>query len=495
MEADNAENKTIIKEVPETIDDITPQWCEEILKSGGFISTSDKILTADASRLVNEETGALDGGGMTAAQMIRIKLTYDGEPDEKYENPKSMIAKCLFTGKLQFAPSLPWRLMMYFMYRKNMEEDWWRCDIKFYREAIPLVKNSYKHPDVYYTGIIDGGNRGFFDEVLRTKDHKIRTVTVMKDMQGWKSQMVGQSNLTFNEAAAILQNAAILHGHFWGEKNKNVKSKFNPSLSETDIRASSYSKLMMKKRNRFSANASSIQKTSKKMVKNWESHPWFKISKNSLLPYWLKPAEDSEGDIILTLKDPNILEMMNVFAERFPEFSNEFNKPFLQMPSQTMLHGDFHNGNHMYKEDEDGTVRVVAFDFQGVGHGAAMSDVIKLLALSKTHVSLTEEFELMKKYHEALVQSGVTDYSYDELKKHFMIAGTELLAKYTMEFCDNTPEKYTKFFKDIFGEEKWADLNKMFESGIIGNIFILMTSMYIHNKDSFLKGSSFFNII
>ena len=76
-----------------------------------------------------------------------------------------------------------------------------------------------------------------------------------------------------------------------------------------------------------------------------------------------------------------------------------------------------------------------------------------------------------------------------------MIAGTELLAKYIMEFCDNTPEKYTKFFKDIFGEEKWADLNKVFESGIIGNIFILMTSMYIHNKDSFLKGSSFFNII
>ena len=110
-------------------------------------------------------------------------------------------------------------------------------------------------------------------------------------------------------------------------------------------------------------------------------------------------------------------------------------KPFLQMTSQTMLHGDFHNGNHMYQEDEDGTVRVVAFDFQGVGHGAAMSDVIKLLALSKSHVSLTEEFELMKKYHEALVQSGVTDYSYDELKKHFMIAGTELLAKYTMEFC------------------------------------------------------------
>ena len=117
MEDGNAENKTKMKEVPETIEDITKEWCEEILKGGGFMSSSDKILRADVSRLVNEETGALDGGGMTAAQMLRIKLTYDGEPDEKYENPKSMIAKCLFTGKLQFAPSLPWRLMMYFMYR------------------------------------------------------------------------------------------------------------------------------------------------------------------------------------------------------------------------------------------------------------------------------------------------------------------------------------------------------------------------------------------
>ena len=122
------------------------------------------------------------------------------------------------------------------MYGKNFEEMFMRTDIKFYREAIPHIKDVYSHPKVYYTGIIDGGNNGFYRDVIRGAPHKIRTITLMQDMKGWKSQTLGINHLTFDQAAAVLENLAVLHGNFWGEKNKEIREKFEPSLSETEMR-------------------------------------------------------------------------------------------------------------------------------------------------------------------------------------------------------------------------------------------------------------------
>merc|ERR1712038_1774328 len=167
----------------------------------------------------------------------------------------------------------------------------------------------------------------------------------------------------------------------------------------------------MKKRNKSLASTTTIHHTVKKMVRNWESHPWYTIRKCFLLPAWLNsvPSDEDQNNEILILKDPNVLEMLTKFAERFPEFNSNFNKPFLDMPSQTLLHGDIHNGNHMYQEDNDGSVTVVALDFQHVGYGAAISDIMKLLVFSKSHTSLKEKFDLLKIYHQALILSGVSD--------------------------------------------------------------------------------------
>ena len=68
--------KQTFKEVPDSIDDMTAYWCGEALKRGGIISTRTKISCVDINRLINEDTGALDGGGMTATKMVRIKLSY-----------------------------------------------------------------------------------------------------------------------------------------------------------------------------------------------------------------------------------------------------------------------------------------------------------------------------------------------------------------------------------------------------------------------------------
>ena len=73
--------------------------------------------------------------------------------------------------------------------------------------------------------------------------------------------------------------------------------------------------------------------------------------------------------------------MLEVYFERFPSFSQSVSMKFLEMPSQTLLHGDCHNGNHMYLE-QNGEVEVTALDFQMVGPGIAVSDIIRLFIVN-----------------------------------------------------------------------------------------------------------------
>jgi hypothetical protein len=392
-----------------------------------------------------------------------------------------------------FRVSFAFRTFIYFGFGKNIEEHIWRTDIQFYRKAAPLIKETYSYPKVYYTGITDGGNRGFFNEVIRSMPHKIRTITLMQDMKGWKSQMVGINHLNFDEAVAILQNVAILHGSFWGEKNMEIKECFSTSLSDHEIRGAAHSKLQSMKRNRFVGSSQKIRKSREKMFKTWSCHTWHSVTKDVLLPSWFEQnsVEKDNEDRIFILNNPDVLEMLELYAERFPKFSTEFVKPFFKLPSQTLLHGDFHNGNHMYLEDANG-VQVVAFDFQTVGTGLAMSDIMSIIMLSKRHTSLTEDLELLKRYHEALMLSGNVDISYEELKQQFIIGCLEFLTKKQMDFTEFNAEKMTKLYLSMFGEEKWKDMQRIMDSGILCNTYLFVTSMYLHNKEHFLNGDQFF---
>ena len=489
------ENKLCFKEVPDSLEDISAQWCELALRKGGVIGPSTTVTSVELNRLVNEETGALDGGGMTSSQMVRIKLTYGGSTDG-YDPPSSMIAKHLNTGKNLFSGTFFFRLMVAAFAGRNAEERTWRTDIKFNREALPLIQDVYSHPKVYYTGIIDGGNRSFFNEVIRPAPHKIRSITLMQDMQGWKSQTAGINRVNFNQATAILQNVAILHGRFWGDKHKEMKDSFIEASCEREVRGCAHSKFVLKRRNKFLSTSENIQKCSKKMMKNWTDCKWFCINGTGAAPIWINKQHESieNESLIFILKDKNVQEMLEVYCERFPKFSNEVSKSFLEMENQTLLHGDFHNGNHMYME-EDNTVKVVAFDFQMVGKGVAVADIIKFFNIGKTHISVQQDMELLRKYHEALLNSGVNNYDFEDLKKHFIIGCLEYLTKLLIDLTSYNPEKMTKMCKSMFGEEKFKDFMNIVESGVFCNIFLFVTSLYLIDKVNFLKGDQFLNKI
>ena len=485
------EGNLFFKEVPESLEDITAQWCELALRRGDVIGSNTTVSKVELSHLVNEETGALDGGGMTSSQMVRIKLTYIG-CDEGYDPPSSIIAKHLSTGKNLYSGTFCFRLMVATFAGRNVEERTWRTDIKFQREALPLIADVYSHPKVYYTGIIDGGNRSFFNEVVRPAPHKIRSITLMQDMQGWKSQTAGVNRVDYNQATAILQNVAILHGQFWGNKHKEMKESFISASCEREARGCAHSNFALKKRNKFLSSSNGVQKSLKKMLKDWTDCKWFSVSGEAAVPDWMitQHGASDKDQLIFVLKDPSVKEMLEVYCDRFPKFSNEVSKSYLEMPNQTLLHGDFHNGNHMYLEEAD-KVKVVAFDFQMVGQGMAVSDIVKFFNVGKYHSSFQEDMDLLQKYHESLVASGVENYEYEDLKKHFVLGCLEYLTKLIMDLSRSNPQKMTKMCKSMFGEEKFKDFMKIVESGVICNIFLFTTSLYLRNKLAFLKGDKF----
>ena len=62
-----------------------------------------------------------------------------------------------------------------------------------------------------------------------------------------------------------------------------------------------------------------------------------------------------------------------------------------------------------------------------------------------------------------------------------------------MDFSEYPPDKMTKMYATMFGEEKAKDIMRIMDSGMLCNIFLLVTSMYLHNKEHFLNGDLFFS--
>ena len=77
-----------------------------------------------------------------------------------------------------------------------------------------------------------------------------------------------------------------------------------------------------------------------------------KIPKGSTVPDWftLQPLEDGR---IVAMKDPMIIEMLSVFAERLPKYNQENLIEFNQRDVETIVHGDFHSGNMMVGQNEN----------------------------------------------------------------------------------------------------------------------------------------------
>ena len=64
------------KVVPETLEDITPFWCQTILHEGSVINKGTTITAVEIKQITDEESGFKNGGGLSGSTLVKIVLTY-----------------------------------------------------------------------------------------------------------------------------------------------------------------------------------------------------------------------------------------------------------------------------------------------------------------------------------------------------------------------------------------------------------------------------------
>ena len=313
----------------------------------------------------------------------------------------------------------------------------------------------------------------------------------MEDLKDWGTlslqKLVTTEALEFEDCAKCLKNVAILHATFWGDNHPDIKKMFQRlSFMESTFRPQAHSKMVFRKRKKFIASSESMQKGFKILCDRWSGESYMTINKDNtkMIPEWFTatPLEDGSFPI---LKDPLILEMLQVMAERFPEFSNSVLDKYLEKPMQTICHGDMQSGNHMFGTGEN-KGKVIALDFQCVGMGMAPTEVT---SFTQYHMPPRNFMDLIKIYHTELLENGVNDYPWQEFKEHCIMDIVENVMKTSMDFSEYTMKKFEQMFK-IFGE-KFDGFKKFLEGGVCGVGFILATDLYLKDKENFLIPEKF----
>ncbi|MFN3258405.1 MAG: phosphotransferase [Ilumatobacter sp.] len=113
-----------------------------------------------------------------------------------------------------------------------------------------------------------------------------------------------------------------------------------------------------------------------------------------------------------------MLERLDEIQTRVPEICSS-----LAAEPWTLLHGDYRLDNVLFRPNGE----VVVLDFQGLSSGRPAIDVAYFITTALSADHRDEEETLLRAYHEALVASGVSSYSFDELVRDGELA-KELLA-------------------------------------------------------------------
>ena len=64
------------KLVPDSLEDITTEWCNKVLKDGSCISSDIQVTNVEVKRLTNETSDTSDGGGLSGSMMIKLIPTF-----------------------------------------------------------------------------------------------------------------------------------------------------------------------------------------------------------------------------------------------------------------------------------------------------------------------------------------------------------------------------------------------------------------------------------
>ena len=470
-------NKSSLKAVPDAIDMISSDWCENVIKKEMIISDETFIPSINVKSLENKLTGLKDGGGLSGSALVRVIPKYSGNLSGK--EPTSFICKLsIGTG---YSLSIGWNFLLYCSAGGAYDEYMMRQEAKFVEHVLPVMKNTlYRFPEIYYSSTNEKNDRGFVSAVILNRPAKLKSVILMQDMRGWRSSAVGLS-VSKEDAIKCFRNVAILHSKFWGEKRKEIKTLFKPSKVERDLRPWSHNKLQaIMAKSYFSTNT--ITKNINRLLdSDWKTSLTTCLKAELLVPDWfqVRPLENGSRPVF---GDEKVQEMLDVMSTRAPSYFAKKMKSFIKKPLQTILHGDFHGGNHMFGIDEH-KGKIVALDFQFAGTGRVSTEFFNFFIQSLSSHSLDDIMEIAKCYHTELIVNGVIDYSWEEFVDDIqanVIGG----CLYFLSMCTMMKPDFLAKMGDAMknGEGFW----KIWENCYFGKSFVLLTSIYLNDKDNFM---------
>jgi len=149
---------------------------------------------------------------------------------------------------------------------------------------------------------------------------------------------------------------------------------------------------------------------------------------------------------------PEVMERLDRFDENLPKLASE-----LVAEPWTVVHGDYRLDNVLFRSDDE----VVVIDYQLVGWGRAGYDVAYFITTALLPEHKSEEEALLRVYHDALTEAGVTDYSYEALVKDCQTT-KELLAHRFVggrDFVDTEVEASDDTFLDTLAVRVLGWLN------------------------------------
>ena len=249
--------------VPNSLDDVTAEWCEDALKNGNAIGTDTKILSIEVKQLQNVDTGVMDGGGFSGSCLVRVEnIQYSGNVTGN--EPNSLVCKL----SLGSGYSMPFwlRAIVFLQNNASYDEFMYSRETYFIQNVLPLLKDSgYAFPEIYFSGINDEGATGFTGYVILGRPTKMKSIALMEDMAGWTSGAVGKT-VTKEQAILCFKNAAVLHAKFWGYESHNaIKTSLGVAKPEKDFRPACHYKFLAKMRNRAFKSPEVIQNNIDKM--------------------------------------------------------------------------------------------------------------------------------------------------------------------------------------------------------------------------------------
>jgi hypothetical protein len=364
-------------EIPQRIEDLTPEWLTGALHASGFVSRA---------RVVSCESERLGEGEGFVGQIVRLRLGFDRS---EAGAPASVIAK------------LPIRLDQ----NRQLGEALGAYDreIRFYTELadrVPIAKPVCYHAamDPNPAAGREQENLAFLDRLPRwivrilvplglwlASKSRRRYLLLLEDLA--PSRRLGDQveGCSRDEAEAVLRHIADVHAAWWQHADLGSLAWLPPVFTLPRFLEVAYRRARAPFRAHFGASVST------------------------------RFAE---------------------FADWLDEAGTPLVRRLARLP-ETLVHGDYRLDN-LFFSGAGRETRVTAFDWQNVGRGPGVLDVAYFITGNlDADLALRCEQELLESYHRSLCEQGVRGYDvpdcvrdYERMKLFIgyrLIAGAEMI--------------------------------------------------------------------